>query len=297
MKRRDEVLVGILLSVAVVVLVLGTLWLARGGLSSGYPLHTRFAWGLNLKQGQPVRLAGIAVGYVGDVQLRDLGYLDVVIRVNDDYRIPTGSVATVVPEGIFGDVAIALTPTRTSPPFYQPGDTIPAGTSAPGIQALLGKMDTITTTVSGILTSIDSQLVRGGGLQDIRRTLATTQQLTAQLGSIAAQQNRNLNATFASVQKTTDAVHSAINPRAIDSTLRNFQTASANITRLTTDLGATTTQLNTLLAKLDRGEGTAGKLLADTSLYRDLRNVVGRVDSLVADIKKNPRKYINLEIF
>src|SRR5688572_10229395 len=56
MKRRDEVLVGVLLTVAAVVLVMGTLWLARGGLSSGYPLYTRFAWGLNLKQGQPVRL-------------------------------------------------------------------------------------------------------------------------------------------------------------------------------------------------------------------------------------------------
>ena len=92
-------------------------------------------------------------------------------------------------------------------------------------------------------------------------------------------------------------MNGAIKPQVIDSTLRNFQAASANINRLTTELSGTTTQLNTLLAKLDRGEGTAGKLLSDTLLYRDLRNLVGRVDSLTADFKKNPRKYINLEIF
>ena len=52
---------------AVIVLILGTLWLARGKLKPGYPLYTRFAWGQNLKQGQPVLLAGVSVGYVGDV--------------------------------------------------------------------------------------------------------------------------------------------------------------------------------------------------------------------------------------
>ena len=66
---------------------------------------------------------------------------------------------------------------------------------------------------------------------------------------------------------------------------------------LTSDLRQTTTQMNGLLAKLDRGEGTAGKLLTDTLLYRDVRNLVGRVDSLTADFKKNPKKYINLRIF
>ena len=84
MKRRNEVSVGIFITVAVIVLVLGTLWLARGKLKAGYPLYTRFAWGQNLKQGQPVLLAGVSVGYVGDVNLRRNGFLD-VFRV----RVPS----------------------------------------------------------------------------------------------------------------------------------------------------------------------------------------------------------------
>ena len=90
MKRRDEVSVGIVITVAVVVLLLGTLWLVRGGLKNGYPLHTRFAWGQNLKQGQPVLLAGVSVGYVGDVTLRRDGYLESCFAVYDQYQIPEG---------------------------------------------------------------------------------------------------------------------------------------------------------------------------------------------------------------
>ena len=58
MKRRDEVLVGIFVTVAVAVLIIGTIWLTRGGLSRGYSLYTRFLWGQALKKGQPVLLIG-----------------------------------------------------------------------------------------------------------------------------------------------------------------------------------------------------------------------------------------------
>ena len=123
MKRRDEVSVGILITVAVIVLILGTLWLARGGLKSGYPLYTRFAWGQNLKQGQPVLLAGVSVGYVGDVTLRRDGYLDVMIRIDNQYTVPKGSTAVVKPVGIFGDVAVRSCRRLPFPPRRTPRAT------------------------------------------------------------------------------------------------------------------------------------------------------------------------------
>jgi phospholipid/cholesterol/gamma-HCH transport system substrate-binding protein len=66
---------------------------------------------------------------------------------------------------------------------------------------------------------------------------------------------------------------------------------------LATSLDSASRQLNSALAKLNTGEGSAGRLLTDDSLYRDIRHVVGSVDSLMNDFKKNPRKYINLRIF
>jgi ABC-type transporter Mla subunit MlaD len=75
MKRRDEVLVGVFLSAAVAIALLGTLWLVRGGLSSGYPLYTKFAWGQNLKPGQQVLLAGVNVGAVSDVKLSPAAFM------------------------------------------------------------------------------------------------------------------------------------------------------------------------------------------------------------------------------
>jgi phospholipid/cholesterol/gamma-HCH transport system substrate-binding protein len=59
----------------------------------------------------------------------------------------------------------------------------------------------------------------------------------------------------------------------------------------------TVDRLNSVIAKLEKGDGSAAKLLNDPGLYNDLRSVLNRVDSLTADFKKNPRRYIDLRIF
>jgi len=300
MKRRDEVLVGIFLTVAVAIALLGTLWLVRGGLSSGYPLYARFAWGQNLKPGQPVLLAGVNVGAVADVTLRDDGFLDVVLRVNDDVKVPKNSVASVKPVGIFGDAAIALTPKGPSPVSYSPGDTVPVGPADTDIQAIMNRVDSIGATVQTMTKAINADLVASGGIKDMRRSLANAAQLTQsaarlslQLNAIAAEQNRNLTATMASLRRAVSAVDSA----KIDSTMKNFQTSSATLTKIAANLDSTSRHANNIIAGLERGEGTAGKLLKDTLLYRDLRGLVTQADSVMADLKANPKKYINLRIF
>lgn len=294
MKRRDEVTVGILITVAVVVLVVGTLWLVRGGLSKGYPLYTRFAWGQSLKHGQPVMLAGVNIGYVADVELKDDGYLDVEMRINDEYRVPRNAMAEVVAIGIFGDAAIALRTTPPPPPeSFRRGDTVPSRAATGGLDALTARADTITGALSRVARAFETQFVQDGGLRELRQTVASLNRLTIQLSAVAAEQNRNMTATLAALRSSARGADSA----QIASTLTSFREAAANGDSLMQRLSSNTTQLQAILARIERGEGTAGKFLTDTGLYRDARNLLTRVDSLVTDFQRNPRKYINLQIF
>jgi phospholipid/cholesterol/gamma-HCH transport system substrate-binding protein len=298
MKRRDEVTVGILLTVAVAILILGTLWLARGGLKSGYPVYTRFAWGQNLKQGQPVLLAGFSIGYVSDVVLRRDGYLDVMLRIDDDQTIPKGSTATVKPVGVFGDVAVALTPPLPPPQVsYAPGDTIPPGAPTPDIGQIMTRVDSIGQSVERLSHAIEVEVVQAGTLRDIHKTVAAAAAFSTQLQGLVEEQNKNLTITLASFRGAADKVSRSLDSTKIDAALANLRTTSENAARLVANLDSTNTQARHLLDLAERGNGTLGKVLTDSTLYSDMRGLIRQVDSLIADVKRNPRKYINVKIF
>jgi phospholipid/cholesterol/gamma-HCH transport system substrate-binding protein len=293
MKRRDEVLVGLLLTVALLIGIGGTIWLVRGGFRRGYSLYSTFRWGENLKVGQPVRLAGVQVGYVGDVQLRDNGTLVVDMKIDNGRKVPRNARAVVEAVGIFGDAQIGLQ-AQPDPRSYAPGDTVPVGVTAAGIAQLTAKGDTVASQAVVLSNALRAELVDSGGLRDVRRTLAETNALVARLGTlaaqfgtIAAQQNRELSRTQASFRRALSGIDSA----KVDSTLTGVRAASNNAAALTDSLKSTASRLNAALAGIERGEGSAGKLLRDTLLYSDVRRLVGRIDTLTLDFQRNPGKY------
>lgn len=293
MKKRDDVLVGLVMAVAIIVAIIGSLWLARGGLSKGYALYAKFPWSAGLKQGQPVLLGGVNIGYVDEVDLRPDGTVLTTFRVGKQYHVPKGTTATVVANGIFGDMAIALTAKTPNPESIAPNDTVPVGPSGPGIAQLTSKADSIATSVNSITTALQSELIAAGGVRDLRSTLAGMNRLVAQFSVIAAEQNRQLSATMASVRRATSGVDSA----KVDSTVKNFREASANLAALSADMKQTSLKLDSIVAKVSDGTGTVGKALNDPGAYNDIRALIQHIDSLMVDVKKNPKRYINVRVF
>jgi phospholipid/cholesterol/gamma-HCH transport system substrate-binding protein len=56
-------------------------------------------------------------------------------------------------------------------------------------------------------------------------------------------------------------------------------------------------EIKTITSNLNQGQGTAGQLLTDEKLYDDFVRVTTELDSLVQDIRKNPKRYVTVEIF
>jgi len=325
MKRKDEVIVGIFVTVAVVLGIVGTLYLARRGWTKTYPMYARFDWGQNLKVGQPVYLAGVQVGFVETVDLDPAGYLQVKLSVERDRRIPEGSTVTVQSEGLFGDKSIAIKPCRRAEPlvgappgekpagarapapapaaetapvcrpgvFLHESDTIPTGRGAPSMDEILQRVDSMSAALGDVTRTVRLEFVQNGGIAELRKTITATDTLVTALTGVARTQSKALSATLASLRRTLDAIDSA----AVDSVVHDMATTSRNLTRLSRDLDSASVRVNGILAKLDEGKGTAGLLLNDPGVYNNLRSLLARLDSLTADIKANPKKYINVKVF
>jgi phospholipid/cholesterol/gamma-HCH transport system substrate-binding protein len=318
MKRRDEVIVGVFVTIALIVGVFGTLWLARRGLSKSYPMYARFEWGNNLKVGQQVLLAGVQVGFVDKVELNPAGYLDVTMSIDKDRQIPANATAVVQNEGFFGDKSIALHPCGDVPTpvdeeapaitgtasgggepychptsFLPPGDTIPTGKPAPSIDMILTRVDSMSGALEDVVQTVRISMVEKGGIEDLRQTIASTNELAQELTRVAAEQSKGLSLTLASLRRTADALDSA----SIDSTVQNMQETTENLAALTNSLKSTTERIDNVMAKIETGDGTMGRLINDPGVYNELRQSLARLDSLIADVKANPKRYINVKVF
>ncbi len=293
MKRRDEVLVGIVTTIALIMGLIGALWLARGGLKPGYVLFSKFAWGAGLKNGQPVLLAGVNVGFVDDVMLRPDGMLVVSMRVRTEYKVPKGTTATIEPNGFFGDVMVALKPNHPTPENFAAGDTIPSGRSTPSIGDVLMRVDTLARHLSALSGALRKEYVDQKGLTEIRETVVRANSLFAELQKVAANQDVELTKTQAALRRVANAVDSA----QIHATMTEIGSAATSIKTLASDLRATTARLDSLTDRVTNGKGTATQLLNDPGLYKDMRGMLQRLDSLMTDFQQNPRKYIKLSIF
>jgi phospholipid/cholesterol/gamma-HCH transport system substrate-binding protein len=293
MKRRDEVLVGIVATAALVLGVIGSLLLARGGLSSGYPVYAVFNWGSGLRAGQPVLFSGVTVGYVADVALRRDGFLVVEMRVDNAYTLPKTTTARIVPNGVFGDMMVAMTVGGMTDADFAEGDTIPSGPASIGIGDVLARVDSIGQDVQALTAGLNKELVQEGGIAELRATVRNANAFLSELTRIAQAQSAELTRTQQAVRRVVSAVDSA----AVDSTVKALSGAATAMGALATDLQQTTQQLNGVLAKLDGTEGSAGLLLNDPGLYRDTRALLTRLDSLTAEFQRNPRKFVKLSIF
>jgi phospholipid/cholesterol/gamma-HCH transport system substrate-binding protein len=287
------VLVGLFTTVAVIILALASIWLVRGGLNRGYPLHSRFSWGAGIKQGAPVWLVGVTIGTVDDVALDPRGFLIVTYRIASDFGVPRGTIASIVPNGLFGDMAVALTPEAPNEVAFAPGDTIPVDESATGLQALLQRADTLTGAVGDVIKTLKTQMVDSGGIAELRRTTQAMNRLLVTMNEVATVQSREMQATLQTARTRLAAIDSAV----IDSTLRGMQASVAAMETFTSELSTASTRFNTILAQVDSGDGSLARLLHDPTLYNDFRGLLSRVDSLMLDMMANPRRWFRFSVF
>lgn len=95
-----------------------------------------------------------------------------------------------------------------------------------------------------------------------------------------------------SFQQTANRFRTLVDSVAVDSAMKNFQLASANLSKLSADLGLTMAKILGVVYSVTAGKGTLGRLLVDPALILRQEGLLAHADSLVLDVKNNARKYL-----
>lgn len=301
---KKEISIGLSVIVAIVILIFGIEFLK--GINLFRPANFYLAYYQNvdgLDISAPVKVNGFKVGQVREINFNyeKPGLTEVVLALNKNLHLPVDSKA-VISSSLMGEAYIEINVGTAQ-------QLIPVGGDVPTVQGgglLDGLSETLMPKITRTLEVVDSLLV------NLNRVVADPA-LASSVGNLEGISNNLLSATGSLDRMMVSQVPSILNNT--NGIVRNFNqvvyrvdTISGNLVMLTEELNrmplrstmeglnATVTNLEGFSAQLKNQNSTLGKLMNDPELYNRLNNVAASVDSLIVDIKRNPKRYISIKL-
>jgi phospholipid/cholesterol/gamma-HCH transport system substrate-binding protein len=301
-----------------------------------YSIKTVFTDVAGLKPGAPVRVAGVEIGAVTQVDF--IGdRVEVVMEVARERQplITDRSTAVLGSVSLLGEGAVDITPSTSGTPipewgYVKPG--VPAGTiAAVATQATAG-LEEATKLISAIRAgqgTIGKLLTDDSLYSEINRFILAAEDVTTKINSGEGTLGRlitndasakalesslqNLETVTARIRSGEGSLGKLVTDdalvRSLSSTTANLDAITGRVSRgegtlgklatndeLFNRLNSTTDRLDKLTAALQQGEGTAGQLLRDKQLYENMNGAVVELRNLVKAITDDPKKYLNIRV-
>ena len=253
-----------------------------------------------LSIGADVNINGLSIGKITKIDfVPNSTKILVTMRIRADLNFSKSSSAILYEAGLIGGKAILIQPKFEQGKVIKSGDTLPSSTQ-PGFTELVNQqIAPLQQKLTSTLTSVDelfdgvSNVLNNQTQENLKTTLT---ELTRTV--------ENIN----SISKKLDVLLSN-NTTAIDTTLKNLASTSSNLNQISDSLAMVNIKsmldkynqvaqnLNQILEQVNRGEGTAGKLINDPKLYQNLDETLNALQTLINDLKENPKRYVHFSLF
>jgi len=296
LKISKEVKTGILVLSGIVLFIFGFNYLKGKNLFESTDVYyTEFDYNA-LNKSSPITVNGNTVGKIQDIVYDyNTGKTKVSFSVNAALKFSKNSVIKMYETGLMGGNGLAIL-ISTEGEQAKPGDVLPS-------EVELGLVTTLSKNFSGLSDNLDATLKSTDTLM-----LSINRLINDNSDAGLKRTIEELNHTLKSFKNTSNSVNAVIsnNDKNIAAILEKFKTISSDLAVLTADLknadvgttvenlDNTINKLNTILATIDKGEGSIGKLLKDESLYNNLEGATKEMEELLRDIKLHPKRYFRV---
>lgn len=246
----------------------------------------------------PITVNGFQVGQVYEIQYDySNNKITLVLAMEPQMKVPEGSTINMV-SGLLGGTSLVLN--LGDGPAMQPGSIIPTA-ELPGL--VDNVKENVIPMVSDMLPKVDSIMNNVNGLTGDPALIAALTRLdgiTRQIHASAQQLNMLMNGLNRSVPGVMNNVNGITgNLTGATSNLTDFSSSLKQIPLDSTinALNATLANLEKLSEQLNDKNSTLGKVMNDRELYDNANHAIASLDSLLMDIKANPKRYINVKVF
>jgi phospholipid/cholesterol/gamma-HCH transport system substrate-binding protein len=253
-----------------------------------------------LAKSAPVTLNGLAIGKVNAISINPKnGKLEVELQITTDFPISATSKAVLYEPGLIGGKQILIEPDFTNPTLAKNGQILVSDVKLSLTASIQEKLVPLQEKFEKVIVEVDHLL---SGVNNVLDE-TTQKELKITLSE--------LSKTMKQVNAATSTASSMLNENKSDlrTVVANFKKVSSDFTKISdslnkADLGKTVTRFNSTLTKVDAiladlqsGKGSAGKLLKDDNLYNNLKATTKEMELLLQDVRLYPTRYINVSVF
>ena len=332
MKKRPDFIVGMTVIVTVVALITSVLWMRQSDPTRRRQrVVARFTDVGNARVGNQAVIRGVRSGRIQSIELADDGAVLVHLSLNRDAQLPQDPVVLLNESSLFGEWQATIMERSSLPRDeavrrqLQPTDDgmIP-GVTLPDIAKLTAVAGQIAGDVAAVAERVEVAFDTSAAaeLRASIRNFATLSNTLARavrthagdLDTVAVELQsavKSLNRTARQAERMAERVDSSVSGGEmrklmddLSAAAAELRTTSTTLSGMSKDLAGTQDRLDqflvhgdSVLTKVNAGQGTLGKLLNDSSLYVGSDSLVTALRALVTDIRANPKKFFSLKVF
>ncbi len=301
MKIRNEFQIGLVGLVTIIILFLGIKFLKGTDVfSSNRSYYVIYKNVSGMHESSYIYINGMKAGFVKKITPMDKlnSKFLVEIAVDKKLQIPKDSRITLFSDGLLGGKALRIDAGQSKMSLSKQ-DTLIGYTEQGMLNAVSQKIDPMITDLSFIIKRIDTLTLslnntfNAQSQENIRQTLSNINSVSKKLDHIVLNTDNLLEK----------------DKQKLDNIVTNIETITNNILTITdsidaskiastlSDVNSSLSHINSMLKNIEKGNGNLGQLLNDKQLYNNLTESTKNLNLLIEDVKKNPKKYINVKIF
>jgi len=297
--KNVELKVGLLVLVGAAILVFAV-WLAKGYRygQEFYSVSVVFPEVGALSPGDPVAVSGVNKGKIKRIDLHE-GQVMVTLDLSSDVVLKEDATFTIKNIGLMGERFLAVKTGVSEIPLDLTGTAI--GGFDPGIPEVMGMMGNVIESMNSLVQLLGETVISPATLDKFSKTITSLQKISDRIEKSSDANAPKLDSTVENFARLSETLKKGLdrNQAFIDTAAQNFDVASRRLIQLVADMEEASAKFKSFATDLDESEGSLRMLMEDRRLYDDIRRTAINIDSLVNDIRQDPKKYINftLELF
>ena len=291
-KNKMELIVGGTILIALFILIAGVLWLKAAMVTSSMVQYTVLFPNVGtLQLGDPVMVNGVKKGTVARVSLHG-ERVAVVIDLDKEVTLTETSRITVQNIGLMGERMVGILLGKGGKPYRPNGKgknnvTYIEGYFDTGIAEAMGMIGTVLGDVQILVKNlsgiVDSTVGGASFFQQFKSILSRLETVTAMVENLLADNRPSINRSVAAIEKVTASVNGIIdsNKARVGVLATNGVELSSKAVAIAVKVDSLARSLETIMARINKGEGTAGLLVKDEQFFYDLKKTIVDLDTFI----------------